>query len=177
MVDPDKDIKPYHDNVWVLKRVGLTLLAFYVALPFAPVLEAVGTPHAVAAGYILMAILLFFAALAWWFVQDARREKRRKAEIRALRSEESSLEQPVIVARRAGPQRTEQLRDAGRSRGLIVRVPLIVIGASAHIVALTDAGFALIVLELLVGAIVLPAISAKRRRNSRQPTSSNPQPS
>jgi hypothetical protein len=32
VADPDKDVKPYPDNVWLLKRIGRTMLAFFVAL-------------------------------------------------------------------------------------------------------------------------------------------------
>jgi hypothetical protein len=176
VIDPGKDVKPYHDNVWVLKRVGLALLAFYVALPVAPVLETVGAPHAVVVVYVLGAILLFFAATGWWFVQDSRREKRRKAAIRALRSGDP-IEQPVLVAPRSARQR---MSSYAMLVGLVVvsfGVPLIVIGAVARIVALRDVGFALIAVELLLLAIVLPRLSAKRHRQPRHPTSGNPEPS
>jgi hypothetical protein len=65
--------------------------------------------------------------------------------------------------------------------GLVVvslGLPLLMIGAFTDTLALTAVGSALTVLDLIVLAIVLPGLSARRHRRSRQPSSSgNPQPS
>ncbi len=176
MADPDKDIKPYADNVWLLKRVGLTMLAFYASLPFAPVLEALGVPHKVAAAYVIAMILLVCAVTTRWFVLDRRREMRRRAAIEALRRGEP-IEHPAPVAKRSTRRRTSSYAMTGGLVMLSLGVPLIVIGASARTVAVTDLGLALIVLDLLVVAVVLPGWSARRRHDSEQRTGGSPRPS
>jgi hypothetical protein len=94
VAEPDKDVKPYQDNVWVLKRVGLAMLAFYVALAVGALSLALGVSHNVVAVYLGVAFVLCFALTNWWFLQDRRREKRRRAAIRALRSRSRSRHRP-----------------------------------------------------------------------------------
>jgi hypothetical protein len=83
----------------------------------------------------------------------------------------------VLVVKRSPRQRLSSYAIAVGFVVLSFGVPLIVVGAVAHIVAFRDAGFALIVLALLVMAVVFPVLFAKRRRHSRQLRSGNPQPS
>jgi hypothetical protein len=170
VAEPDQEIKPYHDTVWVLKRTGLALLAFYVALAVGAVSLALGVSNRVVAVGLGAAAVLFFAVINWWFLQNSRREKRRRAAIRALRSGEP-IEAPVLVAK---PPVRHRLSRHALIAGLVVvslGLPLAMIGAFTDTVALRDVGFALMVLDLVVLAIVLPGLSARHHRRSRQPAS------
>ena len=152
------------------------MLAFYVALAVAALVLALGVSHKDVGLSLGAASVVFFVVINWWFLQDRRREKRRRAAIRAVRSGES-IEPPKLVAKRSAGQRI------GRYAMLVGIVlvsfglPLFVIGASAHSAALKDVGLALIVLHLLVLAVVLPGLSARRRRSVAYRTSDDPQPS
>src|SRR6476646_4830134 len=74
--------------------------AFYVVLAVGAVSLAPGVSHKLLAVSLGVAFVLFFALINWWVLRDSRREKRRRAAIRALQSPET-IEVPVLVADRS----------------------------------------------------------------------------
>ncbi len=71
MAEPDQDIKPYHDNVWVLKRIGLALLVFYVVAAVGAVTLALGVSHEVVAVCLAVAAVMCVALTNWWSFRSA----------------------------------------------------------------------------------------------------------
>src|SRR5689334_951100 len=119
------------------------MLAFYVALAVGAVSLALGVSHKVAAVCLGVAFVLFFALTNWWFLQDSRREKRRRAAIRALRTREP-IEPPV--ARRSARQRMSRYALVAGLVVVSLGLPLLMIGVFTDAVALRAVGLTLTVL-------------------------------
>src|SRR6185437_16007656 len=103
------------------------MLAFYVVLAVGGVSLALGVSNKVVAVCFGVAAVLCFASINWWSLQDSRREKRRRAAIRALRSREP-IEVAVPVAEQSARTRMSRYPLAAGFVVVSLGLPLLIVG-------------------------------------------------
>jgi len=159
--------KPYSENVWWLKRVGLSLGGLGAAAVIALIANGLGVSGVVVSVFFIAAIVVVFAYIACVMVAMWRYEKRRQSAVRVLHRD--AADRPAVSA----PVREPARHRVGRASWvmaavLLCGIPLIVVGVTAGLPALRDAGLALVIIQLLVMAILDPLLTARTARRRRE---------
>jgi hypothetical protein len=164
--------KPYPDNVWWVKRLGIAAAGVLVAAGVAGGADALDAPYAVVVGFFLSAVAVDFVVYAWWMAEWWRREKRRQVAVRTLGGEPASPPADRPAEPPSARRRVWLIRMA-LAVIAVAGIPLTVIGVSAHVAAVRDLGLGLIAIQVIVMAIILPGLSvagSRARARSGRPT-------
>ncbi len=170
---PSEEVKPYPDDVWWLKRLGISFGVLVAAGAISGIAAALGAPNAVIGGFFVAALVGVVAYDVWLFRAMWRREQRRQA-LRVQRRGELS----------SGVARTEP--SVGRAVSLsqltrgervalalwMVLVPVLLIAGILMTAlgsgATRGAGIALLLIGLVATALS-PLFTARVRRRHSTP--------